>query len=55
LAKRLSVRAAERGLILLTCGIYGNVIRILVPLIAPLEFVDEGMSLLEQSLGDIAS
>lgn len=55
LAKRLSVRAAERGLILLTCGIYGNVIRILVPLIAPLEFVDEGMSLLEQSLADIAS
>ena len=55
LAKRLSVRAAARGLILLTCGIYGNVIRILVPLIAPLEFVDEGMSLLEQSLADIAS
>ncbi len=54
LAKQLALRAAERGLILLTCGIYGNVIRVLVPLIAPLEFVDEGLSLLEQALGDVA-
>ncbi|HYL60430.1 MAG TPA: 4-aminobutyrate--2-oxoglutarate transaminase, partial [Candidatus Acidoferrales bacterium] len=54
LAKQLALRAAERGLIILTCGIYGNVVRILVPLIAPLEFVDEGLSLLEQALGDVA-
>src|SRR5215469_9370710 len=53
LAKRLAVRAADRGLILLTAGIYANVIRILAPLIASPELVDEGLTLLEQSLADL--
>src|SRR6478735_3061923 len=33
LAKRTTAGARERGLILLSCGTYGNVIRILVPLV----------------------
>jgi len=53
LAKRLAVRAADHGLILLTAGIYANVIRILAPLIASPELVDEGLTLLEQSLADL--
>src|SRR5207244_7629106 len=32
LAKAVTSAARDRGLILLSCGIYGNVIRILVPL-----------------------
>ena len=32
LAKRIVAEAARRGLILLTCGTWGNVVRILVPL-----------------------
>ena len=43
--------AFERGLILLSCGLYGNVIRLLPPLnIAP-EELDEGLAILEESLG----
>ena len=43
--------AFERGLILLSCGLYGNVIRLLPPLnIAPDE-LDEGLAILEESLG----
>ncbi len=34
LTKKLTQRAAELGLILLSCGTYGNVIRILVPITA---------------------
>jgi len=34
LTKKLTVRARELGLILLSCGVYGNVVRILVPLTA---------------------
>jgi len=49
-ARATVLRAAERGLILLSCGIHGNVLRILVPLTAQLEMVDEGMSILEASL-----
>ncbi len=53
LTRRLVLRAAERGLIILSCGIHANVIRILAPLTAPLEQVDEGMSILEASLTDV--
>jgi 4-aminobutyrate aminotransferase/(S)-3-amino-2-methylpropionate transaminase len=53
LASRLAKRASERGLILLTAGIYGNVIRILAPLTASPELMDEGLSILEHSLSDL--
>jgi 4-aminobutyrate aminotransferase/(S)-3-amino-2-methylpropionate transaminase len=51
LASRLAKVASERGLILLTAGIHSNVIRILAPLTASPELMDEGMTILEQSLG----
>ena len=50
LAKALSAEAAKRGLILLTCGTYGNVIRILVPLTASDELLHEGLAILADSL-----
>ncbi len=53
LASRLAMRASERGLILLTAGIYANVIRILAPLTASPELMDEGMTILEHSLADL--
>jgi 4-aminobutyrate aminotransferase len=53
LASRLALRASERGLILLTAGIYGNVIRILAPLTASPELMDEGLTILEQALADL--
>jgi 4-aminobutyrate aminotransferase / (S)-3-amino-2-methylpropionate transaminase / 5-aminovalerate transaminase len=50
LTKRLMAEAARRGLILLSCGIYANVIRILVPLTASDALVDEGLKILGDSL-----
>jgi len=41
--------AHERGLLLLTCGTYGNVIRLLPPLIISDDELDRGLSLLEQA------
>ncbi len=38
--------AAQRGLILLSCGTYGNVIRVLVPLTASDALIDEGLALM---------
>ena len=46
LAKRIATDAAARGLILLTCGNYGNVIRILVPLTASDALLDEGLAIM---------
>jgi 4-aminobutyrate aminotransferase-like enzyme len=48
----VTAAARKRGLILLSCGIYGNVIRILVPLSISHEELTRGLELLEESLGD---
>jgi 4-aminobutyrate aminotransferase len=37
--------AAERGLLLLTCGAYSNVVRMIPPLIVTAEQVDEALAL----------
>jgi 4-aminobutyrate aminotransferase/(S)-3-amino-2-methylpropionate transaminase len=43
-------RAYENGLILLSCGVFSNGIRILVPLTASDEVIDEGIGILEKAL-----
>ncbi|HLY54430.1 MAG TPA: 4-aminobutyrate--2-oxoglutarate transaminase [Stellaceae bacterium] len=48
--RRVTKTAYENGLILLSCGVDASTIRILVPLTAPDEIVDEGLGLLEQAL-----
>ena len=50
LTKALVAKAAEKGLILLSCGLYANVIRILVPLTVEDTILDEGLNIIEQSL-----
>ena len=48
---RATVAAAlDRGLVILSCGLYGNVIRLLPPLILTDEEADEGLSILEEAL-----
>ena len=50
LTRRWAEACARNGLILLTCGVYGNVARILVPLTASDAVIDEGLAILEHSL-----
>jgi 4-aminobutyrate aminotransferase len=47
--------ASDRGLILLSCGTYGNVVRFLVPLTASDALVREGMDIFAASLTDAVS
>jgi 4-aminobutyrate aminotransferase-like enzyme len=51
--KTLTTRAAELGLILLSCGVYANTIRVLVPLTVEDEILEEALSLLERALRDV--
>ncbi|HSN80411.1 MAG TPA: aminotransferase class III-fold pyridoxal phosphate-dependent enzyme, partial [Rhodoferax sp.] len=53
MAKALASEATKRGLILLTCGTYGNVVRILVPLTASDAIVDEGLAIIEACLAAV--
>jgi len=55
MAKALAAEATRRGLILLTCGTYGNVVRILVPLTASDAIVDEGLAIMESCLAAVQS
>ena len=52
LTKAMVQAAARRGLILLSCGVRGNVIRFLPALTIPIELIDEGMDLLAKCLGE---
>ena len=47
--------ARDRGLVLLSCGIYGNVVRILVPLVISDEDLDRGLEILEEALVDAST
>jgi 4-aminobutyrate aminotransferase len=55
LAKAVTQAAREKGLILLSCGLYGNVIRILVPLVISDPDLARGLDLLEESLVDASA
>jgi 4-aminobutyrate aminotransferase len=51
LAKAVTAEALDRGLVLLACGLYGNVVRLLPPLAASDEELERGLDLLEEALG----
>lgn len=48
--KAVTTRALDGGLVVLSCGVNANVIRILVPLTAADRTVDEGLDILEQAM-----
>ena len=50
LTSAVVAEAARNGLILLPCGIYHNVIRLLPPLTISDELIDEGMDMLSKTL-----
>jgi 4-aminobutyrate aminotransferase/(S)-3-amino-2-methylpropionate transaminase len=54
LTRQLVQAAARKGLILLSCGIYANVIRFLAPLTISDALLKEGFNLFEQALQDVA-
>jgi len=54
LAKALVQRAAENGLVILSCGTRANVIRFLVPLTASDAVISEGLGIFERSLVEVA-
>jgi len=49
-AKQLTRLCYEKGLVLLSCGNHGNVIRVLMPLVITDEELERGLSILEESL-----
>jgi 4-aminobutyrate aminotransferase/(S)-3-amino-2-methylpropionate transaminase len=54
LTAALCKRAREKGLILLSCGLYGNSIRFLMPVTIEDEVLDEGLAIVEACLAELA-
>ncbi|RZT84087.1 4-aminobutyrate aminotransferase [Pseudonocardia sediminis] len=54
-AAKVHAAAAEQGLLLLTCGVYGNVVRMIPALIVTSEQVDEGLALWTKALNNALS
>ncbi len=50
LASRVTEEALKRGLLLITCGLYGNCIRVLVPLVIPDGELEEALGVWEEAL-----
>ncbi|MFF7706511.1 4-aminobutyrate--2-oxoglutarate transaminase [Pseudomonas sp. NPDC007930] len=46
-------KAREKGLILLSCGTYGNVLRILVPLTAEDALLEKGLAILDECFAEL--
>jgi 4-aminobutyrate aminotransferase/(S)-3-amino-2-methylpropionate transaminase len=54
LTKALVQAAAARGLVILSCGVYSNVIRLLAPLTISEALLNEGLDILEAALSDVS-
>ena len=49
----LTKRAKEKGLILLSCGLYGNAIRMLMPVTIEDDVLEEGLKIIEDTLEEL--
>lgn len=52
LSRAVCAHALKRGLLLLSCGMHGNAIRVMVPLTASDAIIDEGLEIFEAALAD---
>ncbi len=52
-AKKLVKRCYDKGLVLIACGNFGNVIRTLMPLVITDEQLEKGLAILEESLAEM--
>ncbi|KAB2969411.1 4-aminobutyrate--2-oxoglutarate transaminase [Zoogloea sp.] len=55
IANALKTEAAKRGLLLLTCGNNGNVLRLMVPLVISDAVLDEGLRIIGELLGELVA
>ena len=53
LTQKLSTAAHAAGVVVLTCGMFGNIIRLLPPLTISDELLNEGLDILGRLLGDL--
>jgi len=53
-AKQMAAHCLEKGLLILVCGSYGNVVRILAPFVITDEQLEKGFSIMEEALKEVS-
>jgi len=53
-AKELAAYCLDKGLLILVCGSYGNIVRILAPFVITDEQLEQGLSIMEEGLAEIS-
>jgi 4-aminobutyrate aminotransferase/(S)-3-amino-2-methylpropionate transaminase len=53
-AKEIAALCHRAGVLTLTCGTFGNVIRLLPPLVISDDLLDDGLGVLEESIREFA-
>lgn len=53
MASAIVGKVKEKGLILLSCGMYGNTLRFLMPVTIENEVLEEGLDMIEQALAEV--
>jgi len=53
-AKKLTKLCYDKGLVILSCGSHGNVVRFLMPLVITDDQLERGLAILEESLREVA-
>ncbi|WP_417585706.1 4-aminobutyrate--2-oxoglutarate transaminase [Nitrincola sp.] len=54
LTAKVVAKARDKGLILISCGLYGNVVRILVPLTVPDAQLQQGLDIISECFAELA-
>ena len=54
-AKKLAAYCLGKGLLVLVCGSYGNVVRVLAPFVITDEQLEKGLSIMEEGLREISN
>jgi 4-aminobutyrate aminotransferase/(S)-3-amino-2-methylpropionate transaminase len=54
-AKQLAAYCLDKGLLILVCGSYGNVVRVLAPFVITDEQLEKGLAILEDGLKEISN
>ena len=50
LTAQIITKAHQKGLIVMSAGLYGNIIRLLTPLVIKDEHLEEGLTILEETI-----
>jgi 4-aminobutyrate aminotransferase/(S)-3-amino-2-methylpropionate transaminase len=54
-AQQVLAYCHQHGLLIISAGVYGNVVRLLAPLVVTEEQIDEGLSILEAALQHVSA